>query len=458
MTSIKPAKWLPGKRAIRKFIRKFMRKQLRDPHQRARLEKLLKLHPPVNSHEEAAESDVQFSVTKNELILLGFHKPVEELYVKILTDPEINMFFHKMFWNESDGPVRNWQMFIFLLNAIMVYAPVYSQSELVGFPINALINWPMATTSGFACFLNDKVNRLFKNILNYWGLFLQSPASTCVLNSKPWGWFCEEALNDMMDQDGNSFETQFICDPSEPHWGFKSWDDFFTRRFRPQMRPLTQPDDPSIIANACESAPFAYEFGVSERSLFWIKRQPYSLSHMLNNNEWYKYFLGGTVYQAFLSAKSYHRWHSPISGTIVETELIDGSYYSETYNIQNDGAAPNESQGYITQVAARAAIYIMADNPVIGIMCFLSVGMAEVSSNEITVERGQHVSKGEQLGMFHFGGSTHCLIFRPELLVDFDISPNDTPGLDAVNIPLRRKVATVRLKEFTLKEEKSSKL
>jgi len=179
---------------------------------------------------------------------------------------------------------------------------------------------------------------------------------------------------------------------------------------------------------------------------------------MLNNNEWYKYFLGGTIYQAFLSAKSYHRWHSPISGIIVHTELIDGSYYSETYDIQNDGAAPNESQGYITQVAARAAIYIMADNPVIGLMCFLSIGMAEVSSNEITVEIGQHVTKGEQLGMFHFGGSTHCLIFRKELDVEFDISPNDKPGLDACNIPLRRKVATVRMKKVPLKGEKSCKL
>ena len=108
------------------------------------------------------------------------------------------------------------------------------------------------------------------------------------------------------------------------------------------------------------------------------------------------------------------------------------------------------SQGYITQVAARATIFIMADNPDIGILCFVSVGMSEVSSNEITVEKGQHVNKGDQLGMFHFGGSTHCIIYRPELQVDFDLgekedgTPNE-PGLDSVNIPLREKIATVRL-------------
>ena len=44
-------------------------------------------------------------------------------------------------------------------------------------------------------------------------------------------------------------------------------------------------------------------------------------------------------------------------------------------------------------------------------MAVLFVGMAEVSSNEITVYEGQHVKKGDQLGMFHYGGSTHALIF-----------------------------------------------
>ena len=48
-------------------------------------------------------------------------------------------------------------------------------------------------------------------------------------------------------------------------------------------------------------------------------------------------------------------------------------------------------------------------------MAAMFVGMAEVSSNEFTVEAGQHINKGDQLGMFHYGGSTHCLFFRPEV-------------------------------------------
>lgn len=39
------------------------------------------------------------------------------------------------------------------------------------------------------------------------------------------------------------------------------------------------------------------------------------------------HFQGGTVYQAFLSALFYHRWHSPVDGTIEDVYGIDGTYY-----------------------------------------------------------------------------------------------------------------------------------
>ena len=131
-----------------------------------------------------------------------------------------------------------------------------------------------------------------------------------------------------------------------------------------------------------------------------------------------------------------------MSGTIYKTELIDGSYYSATHNIQDDPASPNMSQGYLAQVAARGIIYIQADNPDIGLMCFVSIGMAEVSSNEITVKEKDKVKKGDQLGMFHYGGSTHLLIFRPEVKIEFD-TRSQTPGLHTDNILVKSKIATV---------------
>lgn len=126
--------------------------------------------------------------------------------------------------------------------------------------------------------------------------------------------------------------------------------------------------------------------------MFWIKGQPYSLIDLLHNDPLTSEFVGGTLYQAFLSALSYHRWNSPVSGTVVKAYNLYGSYYSETLpqGFENhngpDPAAPNDSQAYITETASRAVIFIKADNPKIGLMCFVAVGMAEVSGTKLLLK------------------------------------------------------------------------
>ena len=120
-------------------------------------------------------------------------------------------------------------------------------------------------------------------------------------------------------------ENAEFCNPEKPYYGFKSWDDFFTREFRAGAAP----DDDSVIVNACESAPYKHAVNVRRRDKSWIKSQPYSLEHMLANDPLYDKFVGGTVYQAFLNALSYHRWHSPVRGKIVKTCLQGGSYTTQ---------------------------------------------------------------------------------------------------------------------------------
>ena len=331
-----------------------------------------------------------------------------------------------------------------LFNELLTRAPEYNGSELVGFPYNAILDWPMGTKAGYAVFLNDKVNDQIRKMLAVWTAFLESPDSCYVLsNDATGGWFGEAAMSTMPD-----FLYTFRCDPSQPYYGFTSWDDFFTRQLRPGVRPIAVPDNDDVINNACEAAPFCLATNAKERDRFWIKSQPYSLYDMLDGSKDRKFAprfygsesKGATVYQAFLSARSYHRWHSPINGKVVGTRMIPGTYYSETRPEGFDPAAPNDSQGYITQVAARALIYMEADSPNIGLMCFMAVGMAECSTCEIKVPEGASVRKGDEIGSFHFGGSTHCLIFRPGVEVHFDLN-GQTPSLDATNIPINSAIA-----------------
>lgn len=374
---------------------------------------------------------------------------IQEFKNLIESDPELFMLFTQMFEQVPNTPsfkndpsgkpqVRDYQHMLLLINRMMTKAPEYNETGVVGTPVNAILNWPMGTPAGTAAFLNEKVNRHLKKILNHWAVFLASKDSRYVLNDHPEsGWLGRDAIKAMPN-----LVADFQCDPKQPYYGFASWDDFFTRKFRDGRRPVASPADDAVIANACESAPYRLSKGVKGNDTFWIKSQPYSLYHMLAGDPWVGQFDGGTIYQAFLSPLSYHRWHSPVSGKIVKTRLIDGSYFAEALSAGFDPAGPNESQGYITQVATRALIFIEADNPDIGLMAALFVGMVEVSSNEITVYEGQHVNKGDQLGMFHFGGSTHCLIFRPQVKLQFDLH-GQTPGLNTVDIPVRSRIATV---------------
>jgi phosphatidylserine decarboxylase len=355
--------------------------------------------------------------------------------------------------------------FLNLLNQIMFTAPEAYQTGsapnqqpagLIGFPINALLDWPMGTTYGYDFFSNTLVNQQFKKILNYWSNFLVTPDSRYVLTqddpaSDAIAWLSPTAQSQMVNvaysalgQAPNpippnaTFAQIFNCDPNAPYYGFTSWDSFFTRTFRPNMRPVDSPNDPFTIVNACESGPLTVKQNVALSDTFWIKEQPYSLENMLNWDPYTQQFVGGTVYQAFLSALSYHRWHAPVSGTIDKAYVVGGTYYLENIDegFQNpegaDPSAPNDSQKFISSVATRALMFIRADNPGIGLMCVVAIGMAEVSSCEITAKVGSHVNKGDQLGMFHFGGSTHCLVFRPGVNLVFDFY-GETPGVDAPN-------------------------
>jgi len=373
---------------------------------------------------------------------------VQRLKDYIETDAKAFMFFNQMFSEvpkrREQSPtglpqVRDYEHMLRLFNVIMTHAPEFDETGLVGFPFNAILDWSMATVDGRAAFLDSGINQKLKDILNEWAVFLSSPDSTHVLNDDPRnGWFGADAQKAMP-----TFVNDFQCDPSAKHHGFTSWDDFFTRQFRPGIRPVASPNDDAVIVNACESAPYRVAHNVQAREKFWIKAQPYSVQFLLNNDPLASQFVGGVIYQAFLSALSYHRWHSPVSGRIVKTELVEGTYYSETLSVGVDPSGPNMSQGYLAEIAARGLIFIEADNPDIGLMCFVAIGMAEVSTCDIRVFEGQRVEKGQELGMFHFGGSTHCLLFRPGVELEFDLH-GQVPGLDSSNIPLNAALAKVK--------------
>ncbi len=324
-----------------------------------------------------------------------------------------------------------------VIDAVIGQAPAYDESALVGTPLNAVLDWVMGTPAGFAAFRLPAVNASLREILGVWRNFLNSPQSLYVLNESAGGWKSPAARAALGMDD-------FEHDPDHPSWGYSSWNDFFTRRFKAGRRPVDAPDDGKAIANACESTPYRIGRNVRRSDRFWLKSQPYSLGDMLGNAALAERFEGGVVYQAYLSPFNYHRWHSPVSGTIRSATVLAGTYYSELESEGEDPAGPNNSQAYITHVATRALILIEADDPVIGLMAVLPVGMGEVSSCLIgaDIAPGRRVAKGDELGCFQFGGSTHCLIFRPGVIAEFAPAASRAWGDPAASvIPLGARLA-----------------
>ena len=361
------------------------------------------------------------------------------------TDPVVRMYLNQMIAQvPATKPYRQRHLesvthMMRLINEVLTMAPEFG-GNMVATPLGAILDWTMGTPAGFAAFRDPRVNAMIKKILNTWCEFLSSGDSLYVLNDSPSGWKCAEARRVVGIE-------QYEHDPKDEHWGFASWNDFFTRRFKDGERPVAGPEDDKVIVSACESTPYGISTDVKRQDRFWIKSQPYSLADMLAHDESVDQFVGGTVYQAFLSATNYHRWHSPVAGTIVRAFVQEGTYYSEADSEGADAVEPMNSQSYLAHVAARAIILIEADDPVIGLMAFVAVGMSEVSSCLISpkVIPGYQVGKGEELGYFQYGGSTHCLVFRPGAIAEFALAAIPQPhDPDAPLMLVRSKLATAR--------------
>ncbi|KAL8729609.1 MAG: hypothetical protein Q9181_004941, partial [Wetmoreana brouardii] len=285
--------------------------------------------------------------------------------------------------------VRDYDHMLELMNTVISEGPQVigdpATNGFIGFPINAILESAMGTQSGFSFFAMPSVNLHFKDMLNEWRTYLMSPDSQDVLNREN-GWTSPSSIKALTDKGNNgvdnyTFEQLYKCpDSSEPTLGFESWDAFFLREFQDGVRPIASPDEDYAIVNACESTPYRLEENVQLRDSFWLKGQPYSLADMLNDPDVAASFVNGTVYQAYLSALSYHRWHAPVSGKVISITYVPGTYYSEnlyqgfTNPEGPDPAAPNESQAYIAEVATRAIIIIEADNPKIGRMAGVFIG------------------------------------------------------------------------------------
>lgn len=388
------------------------------------------------------------------------HEPAVAAFEKAITeDPVMKFLFDQIFLQVSEeNQVEDFEQLLFMLDSIIVTAPKFEKAtdsggneigQPVGVPIYIILDLFSNTSAGYDLFRMKAFNNAIKALLDNWGRFLMEPGSNVTLNQSDEGWFGRFAIPILQHDLGQyTFEQTYKCpDPTAETRGFQTWDAFFVREFNDGMRPIVtdrvilEPGQPpriaeqsTLIYSPCESTVFRIEKNVKKHDQFWLKAQSYSLYDMLNRDDNYaQLFEGGTVYQAFLSPVDFHRWHSPIKGTIEDIVTVEGTYYAV---LPDEGAEEGDpqfkegdphgaiirSQPFITIEATRVLIYIKSENSNIGTVCFVAVGMVEVSTCQVMVKKGQDVEPGTELGMFHFGGSSSVLIFPKE--AGFEVDPD----------------------------------
>ncbi|KAF8579972.1 hypothetical protein K439DRAFT_1394149 [Ramaria rubella] len=354
--------------------------------------------------------------------------PVQAFKDFIEIDPTVYLEFIRMFEGATDSP-KNYEEMLNLFNEIFRTAPAFGT---LGPPLYMIMAQSMNTQGGFSAYTKQHLNFHFKEMFTTWELYLTSKDSRTVLNTSPTGWLSTAAKAAMMKEfPGRTFEEVFICDPEAKYYGYTSYEDFFNRRFAaPQIdRPTGPITDLRLISAACESTVYAYQTNVRTYDPLFIKDEKYSLIHLLANDPYVKEFVGGTILQGFLNTTGYHRWHAPVNGTIKKIVNVPGTYFAQAPSTLGEPLShfdTNEAPPYLRSLrffantAARQLMFIEADNEKIGLICFIAIGMTEISTCQATVYEGEHVQRGDELGMFHFGGSSSALVFRAAANVQVD--------------------------------------
>ncbi len=206
-----------------------------------------------------------------------------------------------------------------------------------------------------------------------------------------------------------------------PPSGYKTFNQFFARHVKPGMRPVAAPEDDRVIVAPADST-FVGWWQINQNNQVYVTENPldikgilWSIDQLLDCSEYAERFRGGIFTHSFLNTFDYHRWHSPVAGTVIEKKIIQGQAYLDvkTKPAIVDGeevTVLNALDGTGYQFVQTRGLVVI-DSPM-GLVACLPMGMAQVASVVITADLGVTLAKGEELGYFQFGGSDFVMVFE----------------------------------------------
>lgn len=182
---------------------------------------------------------------------------------------------------------------------------------------------------------------------------------------------------------------------------FRSFNEFFIRRFKPGMRPFAQ--EPSVLPAFCEARYFAFEKTGGDES-FPIKGALLTARELLGDADRGRPFAGGPLLLARLCPTDYHRFHFPDDGRILEQARIAGPLHSVNplaLAFKPDILMTNERQVSILETRN------------LGLLAYVEVGATCVGKIVQTHPLEKPFRRGDEKGYFLFGGSTVVVMGEP---------------------------------------------
>lgn len=271
------------------------------------------------------------------------------------------------------------------------------------FNVLARFYWLLDQPPGLELQQHDEFNAWMRHFANDWGSFLDTPESAAGIQT----FLDDPAFN----------AWQYM----EPPSGYLTFNQFFGREVHPGLRPVAGMNHDSIIVSPADST-FKKKFHIEPDNTVKIKHtHVYKILDLLEGSPYRERFAGGLFWHAFLGPNDYHRFHAPVPGTVLECRAIQQNVYLQVVIKEGKFAAfdaPDEAGYEFTQTRG----LIVFDSP-IGLVAVLPIGMAQVSSVNMTAVEGAYLEKGAEFGHFLFGGSDIIMLFEKKSNVVMTAAP-----------------------------------
>ena len=172
---------------------------------------------------------------------------------------------------------------------------------------------------------------------------------------------------------------------------YSSFNDFFTRKIKPDCRPV--PEDLDVLISPCDCLATVYP--IQENTTFSIKNTEYTLRSLLRSPRLAKRFRGGYAYVLRLTVEDYHRYLYSVSGKQSKNYHIDGTFHTVNPIANDDLPIYKENTREYTVIRSKE----------FGDVLQMEVGallVGKISNHK----QSTVVTRGEEKGFFEYGGST----------------------------------------------------